>query len=96
MLALRCICLTPTRVSKKIRTLVHAGRWEILAHAVEQMVERDVTVDDVHAVLLKHESCRPFANRWRLTGVDLLDDPLVLIVEIEADVLVVTMFRGDE
>jgi hypothetical protein len=88
--------VNPTRASKRIRELVHAGHWEILAHAVEQMVERDVTVDDVHAVLLRHDSCRPHANRWRLTGVDLVDDPLVLMVEIEADVLVVTMFRGDE
>jgi hypothetical protein len=96
IIALRCICVTPTRASKRIRALVHAGRWEILAHAVERMVERDVTVDDVRHVLLMHESCRPDADRWRLTGVDLLDDPLMLMVEIEADVLVVTMFRGDE
>lgn len=88
--------MSPTRASRRIRALVHAGRWEILGHAVKRMVERDVTVDDVRAVLLRHESCRPDADRWRLAGVDLLDDPLVLMVEIGMDVLVVTMFRGDE
>jgi hypothetical protein len=54
-----------------------------------------VTVEHVRAVLLEHESCRRDASRWRLTGVDLWMI-LMLIVEIEVDVLVVAMFRGDE
>ena len=31
--------------------LCRAGSWEILPHAVERMIERGVTVDDVRAVL---------------------------------------------
>jgi len=31
-----------------------------------------------------------------LSGPDRLNDPLTLIVELHADVVVVTLFRGDE
>jgi len=88
--------VNPTRASRRIRSLCRAGRWEILPHAVERMIERDVTVDDVRAVLIGAESCRAKGKRWRLSGLDVLGQPLDLVVELTADVLVVTLFRGDE
>jgi len=74
--------MNPTRASRRIRSLSRAGRWEILSHAVERMIERGVTVEDVKAVLTGAESCRAAGKR--------------LIVELAGDVLVVTLFRGDE
>ena len=88
--------MNPTRASRRIRSLSRAGRWEILPHAVERMVERGVTVKDLRAVLTSAGSCRAAGNRWRLSGLDLLGEPLDLIVELTGDVLVVTLFRGDE
>jgi hypothetical protein len=60
------------------------------------MIERGVTVEDVRSVLTGATSCRPAKDRWRLTGLDVVGEPLELIVELVPDVLVVTLFRGDE
>jgi pentatricopeptide repeat protein len=88
--------VNPTRASRRIRSLCRAGRWEILPHAVERMIERGVTVEDVRTVLTGAKSCRAAGKRWRLSGPDVFGEPLDLIVELLADVLVVTLFRGDE
>jgi hypothetical protein len=60
------------------------------------MIERGVTVEDVRAVLIGAESCLAAGKRWRLAGSDVLGERLELIVELEGDLLVVTLFRGDE
>jgi hypothetical protein len=60
------------------------------------MIERGVTVDDVRSVLTGATSCRAAGNRWRLSGLDVLGERLDLIVELAGDVVVVTLFRGDE
>jgi len=88
--------MNSTRASRRIRSLCRAGRWEILPHAVERMIERNVTVDDVRSVLTGARSCRASGTRWRLSGLDVLGEPLDLIVELAPDVLVVTLFRGAE
>jgi len=88
--------VNPTRAGRRIRSLSRAGRWEILPHAVERMIERGVTVEDVRAVLIGAESCRAAGKRWRLSGLDVLGERLDLIVELAGEVLVVTLFRGDE
>jgi hypothetical protein len=88
--------VNPTRASRRIRSLVRAGHWEILPHAVERMIERGVTVEDVRSVLTRPNSCRAAGGRWRLFGPDVFGEPLELIVELLADVIVVTLFRGDE
>ena len=88
--------VNPTRASSRIRSLCCAGRWEILPHALEPMIERGVTVEDVRCVLTDARSCRPAGKRWRLSGLDVLGEPLEVIVELLADVLVVTLFRGGD
>ena len=60
------------------------------------MIEREVTAEDVRAVLIGAESCHAEGKRWRLSGLDVLGQPLNLVVELTADMLVVTLFRGDE
>jgi hypothetical protein len=67
-----------------------------LPHAVERMIDRGVTIEDVQAVLTGAKSCRAAGDRWRLTGLDVVGEPLDLIVELAPDVIVVTLFRGDE
>jgi hypothetical protein len=60
------------------------------------MIEREVTVEDVRTVLTGAKSCRAAGNRWRLSGRDVFGEPLDLVVELAAEVIVVTLFRGHE
>ena len=60
------------------------------------MIERGVTVENVRSVLTRTQSCRAAGNRWRVSGCDVFGEPLEVIVELLADVIVVTLFRGDE
>ena len=87
----------PTRARRRIRELARAGRWEITSHALESLVERDASVEDVFRVLMSAKTCHSApTGRWRLGGEDCLGDPLTLIVQLHAYVVVVTLFRGDE
>jgi hypothetical protein len=87
----------PTRARRRIRELARAGRWEFTSHALESLIDRDATVDDVFVVLTTAKACHSEPNgRWRLSGSDRLGDPLTLIVQLQAQVVVVTLFRGDE
>ncbi len=87
----------PTRARRRIRELARAGRWEFTAHALESLVDRDARVEDVFIVLTTAKACHSEpGGRWRLSGPDRLGDPLTLIVELRAHVVVVTLFRGDE
>ena len=61
------------------------------------MVERDVSREDIVMVLLSADDCRVTPRtRWRLSGADSREERLTLIVELRAEALVVTLFRGDE
>lgn len=87
----------PTRARRRIRDLARAGRWDFTSHALDSLVDRDASVADVFAVLTNAKACRSApGGRWRLTGDDRLGEPLTLMVELRAHVIVVTLFRGDE
>ena len=87
----------PTRARRRIRELARAGRWEFTSHALESLVDRDASVEDVFVVLTTAKECYSApSGRWSLTGLDRLGEPLTLIVELRAHVVVVTLFRGDE
>lgn len=60
------------------------------------MIGREITVEDVRSVLTGAKSCRAAGSRWRLSGLDVLGEPLELIVELGEQVIVVTLFRGNE
>jgi hypothetical protein len=62
------------------------------------MIERDVSNDDVDRALTKCVGCwgPGVKNRWKAMGPDVAGEPLYLVVEIMEQLLVVTMFRGDE
>jgi hypothetical protein len=87
----------PRRARRRIRELARAGRWEFTSHALESLVDRDASVEDVFVVLTTAKACRSEpSGRWRLSGPDHLGEPLTLIVELHAHAVVVTLFRGGE
>jgi hypothetical protein len=87
----------PTRARRRIRELARAGRWEFTSHALESLVERDASVEDVFVVLTTAKACHSApGGRWRLSGPDRLGDSLTLIIELHAGVVVVTLFQGNE
>lgn len=48
-------------------------------------------------MLTRAAACRRAdLGRWRLNGVDRIGEQLSLVVELRDDVIVVTLFRGDE
>ena len=61
------------------------------------MLERAATYADVRAALVSASGCwAQDDGRWKIEGLDVSDEPLTLVVEIQASVVVVTLFRGDE
>ncbi|MBS2023083.1 MAG: hypothetical protein JST92_11770 [Deltaproteobacteria bacterium] len=52
---------------------------------------------DISAALRRARLCRSQPNgRWRVTGPDSSDEDLSLVVEVFEQVVVVTVFVGDE
>jgi hypothetical protein len=72
--------------------LVREGRVQITSYCAHRMLTRLVAWREVRAVLLASHECRAQENgRWLLR-----DDGLTVIAEIRSNVLVVTVYRGDE
>ena len=84
--------MNPTRARLKIRKLASEGRFQITSYAAHRMLNRGVAWREVRTILLSSAECRARENgRWRLG-----DDDLTVIVELRANVIVVTVYRGDE
>jgi Domain of unknown function (DUF4258) len=82
---------------RRIRALARGGRIYVDAHAWEAMERRCVPFADLRHALENTESCRLQSNgRWRVVGRDPDGDVLRVIVELHEDLLVVTVYRGDE
>lgn len=78
---------------KRLASLI--GRIQFRWHAIERMDERGATKDDVKHALLSASAAtwQPDHQTWKVTGgVDRDGDDLVCAVDIEADVIVVTIF----
>jgi len=61
------------------------------------MEERRVPFADLRHALEQAESCRSQPNgRWQVVGRDPDRDVLRLIVELHDELLVITVYRGDE
>ena len=89
--------MTNRQALRRIRALSRAGRYLLTDYCVLRMVARDVMPEDVEASLCGAERVWSQPNgRWRVAGPDVDGEPLVLIVEILSNVVVVTLFRGDE
>ena len=73
------------------------GRIFVEDHAWAAMDERCVPFLDVRHALEHAESCRLQPNaRWHVVGRDPDGDVLRVIVELHDDLLVITVYRGDE
>ncbi len=86
--------MTPDEALADIRGLARAGRVSYVRHAIERMDERRVTRKDVEHVLANATRCawQPRKETWKVSGVDLSGDELVVAVAIEDGLLVVTVF----
>lgn len=87
--------MTDAEALEEIKRLVGLGRVVFTRHARERMGDRSATAGDVCEAMLTARSAAWQADRsnWRVSGgVDLDGDDLTIIVDIEADVVVVTLF----
>ena len=78
----------------QVRGLASAGRYILTSHALDRMRERGAQPGDVRQALVNANECMWQHERhtWRVTGPDLEGDDLTLAVEIEENVVVVTVF----
>jgi hypothetical protein len=82
---------------RRIRALARSGRIGVEDHAWDAMEERGVPFLDLRHALEYAESCRLQSNgRWHVVGRDPDADVLRMIVELHDDLLVITVYRGDE
>jgi hypothetical protein len=63
-------------------------------HVRLRMAQRNVRAGDVLSALVNAVRCRRSdePGRWKVFGPDMDDDELTVVVEFEADVIVVTVF----
>lgn len=79
----------------EIQWLARLDRIVVTPHAGRRMDERGATERDVRNALWTATAALRQADRdnWRVEGgLDIEGDPLTLICDIEADVIVVTLF----
>jgi hypothetical protein len=79
----------------EIQRLAGLGRIRYTLHATQRMSKRGATADDVQNALVSASRAthQPANDNWRVSGgVDLDGDDLTVVVDIQADVVVVTLF----
>jgi hypothetical protein len=86
--------MTEQQMLELVRSLMRANRWEVdQYHGQSRMQQRSVTFADVEHALLHATQCRLQENgRWKLVSCDLDGDDLTLIVVVDDEVLVITLF----
>ena len=86
--------VTPAEALTAIRGLAGANRIVITSHAYQRMSQRGATVQDVHHALVNAPRCswQPEKSTWKVESADLDGDALTLVVSIQSDVIVVTLF----
>jgi hypothetical protein len=76
-----------------IRFAASAGHIRYEAHARQRMKERGVRREDIRHALINVESCKAVRDeRWKVTGPDLDGDALTVVLVIEGDVVVITVY----
>src|SRR5712664_3937136 len=89
--------LKGSEAKRRIRALARSGRIFVDDHAWAAMEEHCVPFADLRHALEHAESCRSQPNaRWHVVGRDPDGDVLRVIVELHDDLLVITVYRGDE
>lgn len=79
----------------EIKRLARLGRVRFSRHARDRMAERGASEPDVRHALVTATStlCQSDRASWRLEGgFDLDGDDLVVVLAVEANVLIITVF----
>jgi hypothetical protein len=78
----------------EIQRLAQLDRIRYVRHARDRMAERGATPADVRNTLLTATAAvwQPERSNWRVRGVDCAGDDLTAVVDLEADVIIVTIF----
>ena len=87
--------VTDAEALATIRRMVRRGDVRLTQHAHDRMDERGVEPEDVCNALVTATGAtpEPERDRWKVTGgTDLDGDGLTVVVAIEADVIIVTLF----
>lgn len=76
-----------------IRFAASASRIRYESHARLRMKERSVSREDVRNALMNLKTCKAgIDDRWKVTGPDLDGDALTVVLVIEGDLVVITVF----
>jgi hypothetical protein len=76
-----------------IRRAATASRIRYEYHARQRMRERGVSREDVRNALIETRTCQTSkGDRWKVTGPDLDEDELTVVLVIEGDLVVITVF----
>jgi Domain of unknown function (DUF4258) len=76
-----------------VRGYAAAGRYRLSKHAQVRAAERNVRARDVRRALCSAALCKGQGEgTWKVTGPEADGDDLVLVVAIEGEVIVVTLF----
>ena len=77
-----------------IKGYAAAGRIEVVPHAKQRMLQRNVRRLDLENALKNAKVCVPASNpeNWKVTGPDADGDDLEVVVAIEDGVVVVTVY----
>jgi len=69
------------------------GRVSLTTHARQRMRQRSVTIDDVYEAIATARHCVEQDNgTWLLEGFDMDEDDLTVVVELEGEDLIITVF----
>ncbi len=77
-----------------IRSLARQGRVVFSSHAEEEARRSGIALEDVVFALARATKCgwQPKAQTWKVKGKDRFDVTMVIIVDIQDDLVVVTVF----
>lgn len=86
--------MTAAEALQLIRGLASANRYIVSSHAWLRANQRGAGVQDIRHGLVNANSCswQPERETWRVETCDLDGDDLTLVVSIQEDLIVVTLF----
>ena len=77
-----------------IRALAGEGRVLFSSHAEDEATRMGVSLEDVVFALAHAQQClwQPKTETWKVKGNDRFEEPMVIVVDIQDDLVVVTVF----
>lgn len=85
--------MTEKEALEEIREHARWGRVYITAHAEKRMRERSVQEEDIYEAIHTADSCREQEDgSWRVEGWDFDEDELTLIIAIEGENVIITVY----